>query len=73
MEKQVTLRLDTLRKLQSVKNTLEGIEIRKLYKPKLMRKLIDRLDDIAEDLQIDLPSAFDLGNEENYKAVYNDD
>ncbi len=66
MEKQITLRMDTLRKLQSIKNILESIEIRKLYKPRLMRKLIDRLDDIADDLQIDLPGAFDLGNEENY-------
>ena len=60
--------METLQKLQSIKNILESIEIRKLYKPKLMRKLIDRLDDITEDLQIDLPSSYDLGNEENYKA-----
>ncbi|HMO18761.1 MAG TPA: hypothetical protein PKA63_10595 [Oligoflexia bacterium] len=69
MENKIELKIDTMQKLQTVKNCLEGMEILKVFDDKLIRKLIDHLDDIAEDLQIDLPSAFDLGNEENYKGI----
>ena len=69
MKKQIKLEVDTMRKLQFVKNSLENIEIVEPYGCSIMRELIDCLDDIADDLQIDLPSAFDLGNVDNYKTI----
>lgn len=61
----IKLEIETIEKLHFLKSRLEEFEFGKKYSHNLWRALIDRLDEIAEDLHIDLPSDYDLGSQEN--------
>lgn len=69
----IKLELETIKKLHFIKSSLEEIEFGKKYDHNIWRELIDCLDEIAADLQIDLPSAFDLANEKNYRGLESSD